>query len=220
MRLSLVGMSGSGKSSWSGKLSRSGFRRICCDELIAAKLGDELGPMGDSIDAVGRWMGFPFELHYKEREALYLACEMEVMAQILGKLDKAADDPDQAIVVDTTGSVIYTGERMLSKLRECTTVVHLSTPLEIQKMMLEAYMKKPRPILWRDLFSKRPEETNEQALARCYPQLLANRELQYKKIAHVTISYTKHSNAGFSVEEFLSEAGFHLGHLPGETKAQ
>jgi shikimate kinase len=220
MRLSLVGMSGSGKSFWSGKLSRSGFRRICCDELIAARLGNELGPMGGSIEAVGRWMGFPFEPNYKEREARYLACEMEVMAKILGKLDKVADNPEKAIVVDTTGSVIYTGERMLAKLRECSTVVHLSTPLEIQKMMLETYMKKPRPVLWRDMFSKRPEESNEQALARCYPQLLASRELQYKKLAHVTISYYQHRKTGFGLEAFLSEVGFHLAHLIGETKAQ
>ncbi len=220
MRLSLVGMSGSGKSFWSGKLSRAGFRRFCCDELIAARLGDELGPGGSSIDVVGRWMGFPFEPHYKEREAAYLSCEMEVMAKILEKLEKVADNPDKAIVVDTTGSVIYTGERMLSRLRECTIVVHLSTPLEIQKMKLETYMKKPRPVLWRELFSKRPDESNEQALARCYPKLLASREHQYKELAHVTISYYKHRKAGFGVEDFLREAGFHLTHLPEATGAE
>jgi shikimate kinase len=208
MRLSLVGMSGSGKSFWSGKLSRFGFRRICCDDLIAAGLVGQLGTEGGSIAAVGRWMGFPFDPHYKEREASYLACEMEVMAHILGELSRNAESQEEDIVLDTTGSVIYTGEETLVQLRVCTTVVHLSTPLEIQNVMLHTYMKSPRPVLWRDVFSRRPEETNQQALARCYPQLLASREHQYKKLAHVTISYYKHREAGFEVEEFLGEAGF------------
>jgi shikimate kinase len=207
MRLSLVGMSGSGKSFWSGKLSRAGFRCICCDDLIAAGLGAEFGPTGGSIAAVGRWMGFPFERHYKEREASYLACEVEVMGRILGELSNSEHNPDEDIVVDTTGSVVYTGEKILMQLRKATTVVHLETPLEIQKMMLRTYLKNPRPVLWREVFSRGPEETDEQALARCYPQLLASREQQYKKLAHVTISHYKHRKAEFEVEEFLGEAG-------------
>jgi len=59
MRLSLVGMSGSGKSFWSGKLARSGFTRIGCDDLIAARLVSELGGTHDSVSRVGRWMGLP-----------------------------------------------------------------------------------------------------------------------------------------------------------------
>jgi len=213
MRLSLVGMSGSGKSFWSGRLSRAGFRRFCCDDLIAAGLRTELGPAGGSIAAVGRWMGFPFERQYKEREASYLACEVEVMGQILEELSNSADNPDEDIVVDTTGSVVYTGERTLRKLREATTIVHLETPIEIQKLMLRTYMKNPRPVLWREVFSREPEETNDQALARCYPQLLASREQQYKKLAHVTVSHYKRHKAGFKVEEFLSEAGLRFADL-------
>jgi shikimate kinase len=207
MRLSLVGMSGSGKSFWSGKLSRSGFRRMCCDDFIAARLVEELGSKRGGIAAVGRWMGLPFEPHYRAREAAYLGCEMEVMNQILVEIDTGDDDPDENVVIDTTGSVIYTGEATLTKLRRCSIVVHLSTPIEIQKMMLEAYMKKPRPVLWRNMFAQRPDETTEQALARCYPQLLASRERQYEALAHVTISYYEHRRAGFGVAEFLTRAG-------------
>ena len=207
MRLSLVGMSGSGKSYWSKKLSKSGFRRYCCDDLIAARLVMDLGKKHGSIGTVGKWMGFPFEPQYKEREAKYLACETEVMSQILGELAKAEDHPGKNIVVDTTGSVIYTSEAILARLRDCTIVVHLSTPLEIQKVKLDSYIRKPRPVLWRDLFMRKPGETNEQALARCYPLLLASRETQYKNLAHVTISYYRHRTGRFGVEDFLHDAG-------------
>jgi len=207
MRLSLVGMSGSGKSFWSKKLLRWGFLRICCDDLIASRLVPDLGKGVDSVAVVGGWMGFPYETRYREREAAYLACEMEVMTELLERLEKSEGGTGERIVVDTTGSVIYVGEEILKKLRNLTTVVHLATPLEIQKLMFEAYVKKPRPILWREAFSKGSDEDNAQALARCYPQLLANREWRYEKLAHVTISYYHHHRAGFSVDEFLSSAG-------------
>jgi shikimate kinase len=207
MRLSLVGMSGSGKSFWSGKLARSGFHRIGCDDLIATRLVAELGSTHSGITKVGRWMGLPFEPHYPEREASYLACEMEVMNQILAEFDAVGDGPDVNTVIDTTGSVIYTGEAILTKLRRCSTVVHLSTPIEIQKAMLKMYTKKPRPVLWRNMFTLQPGETAEHALARCYPLLLATRERQYEALAHVTISYYTHRRAGFGVREFLITAG-------------
>ena len=207
MRLSLVGMSGSGKSFWSKKLFRCGFVRFCCDDLIAARLSPELGKMADSIAAVGSWMGFPFEPRYKEREAAYLACEMEVMTELLQALGKSEEGAGERIVVDTTGSVIYVGDENLAKLRSLTTIVHLATPLEIQKVMLEAYVKEPRPVLWREMFLKRSDEDDAQALARCYPKLLATRERHYEKLAHVTISYHHHRRAGFGVEDFLIDAG-------------
>jgi shikimate kinase len=206
MRIALVGMSGSGKSFWSKRLTRSRFRCFCCDDLIAAKLFPEARKRDGSIAAVGRWMGFPFEPAYKEREAAYLACETAVMIELLQGLDNLEGDLQEKIVIDTTGSVIYTGAETLAKLRRLTTIVHLATPLEIQQRKLEAYVKQPRPILWRDLFVKRPEETNAQAMARCYPELLTSREGQYEKLAHVTISYYHHRREGFSVEEFLRDA--------------
>jgi shikimate kinase len=205
MRIALVGMSGSGKSFWSKRLSRSSFRCFCCDDLIAARLFPQARKRDGSIAAVGRWMGFPFEPPYKEHEAAYLACEMAVMAELLDTFGSRGEGLAEDIVVDTTGSVIYTGEETLMKLRRHTTVVHLATPLEIQKKMLEAYVKQPRPVLWRDRFIRRPDETNAQAMARCYPELLASREGQYEKLAHVTISYYRHRRAGFSVEEFLHD---------------
>lgn len=205
MRLSLIGMAGSGKSYWSMKLFEHGFRRFCCDDLIAAKLDPELTRPGGTTMELGQWMGFPYEPHYRERESKYLACEIEVLTEILDYLESRNSNPEEQIVVDTTGSVIYTGERTLRKLRRYTTVIYLSIPPEVREQLLKAYISNPHPMLWRDVFSKEPDETEQEALARCYPRLVAARERSYEHYANMTIDYYRRSEEGFGVNDLLHE---------------
>ena len=61
MRISLIGMAGAGKTYWSIKLAQQGFRRFCCDDLIAAKLAPDLKRPDGSTMGMGEWMGFPYE---------------------------------------------------------------------------------------------------------------------------------------------------------------
>ena len=205
MRLSLIGMAGSGKSYWSTRLFEHGFRRFCCDDLIAAKLDPELTRPDGSTMELGQWMGFPYEPHYRERESKYLACEIEVLTEILDYLESRNSDPEEKIVVDTTGSVIYTGKRILRKLCQYTTVIYLSIPPEVREQLLKAYISSPHPMLWRDVFSKEPDETEQEALARCYPRLVAARERSYEHYANMTIDYCIRSEEGFGVNDLLHE---------------
>jgi len=204
MRLSLIGMAGSGKSYWSMKLVEHGFRRFCCDDLIAAKLDPELTrPDGTTIE-LGQWMGFPYEPHYRERESKYLAYEIEVLTEILEYLESRKSNPEEKIVLDTTGSVIYTGERILRRLRRYTTVIYLSIPPEVRGQMLKAYVSNPHPMLWRNVFSKDPDETEQEALARCYPRLVVARERLYEHYANLSIDYYRRSEEGFGVSDLLN----------------
>ena len=203
MRLSLIGMAGTGKSHWSKKLAGHGFSRFCCDDLIAKRLAPELTRPDGTAMEMGEWMGFPYEPQYKEREAKYMAYEIEVLTEIFELLESGEMDSEEDIVVDTTGSVIYTGEEILGRLRQHTTIVYLSTPPELQEKMLKAYVSKPGPVLWRDMFSKEPHETNEQALARCYAELLLFRQRLYEQYADVTIDYYTRSQEDFGVSDFL-----------------
>jgi len=157
---------------------------------------------GTALD-LGEWMGFPYEPRYKEREDKYLACEIEVIDEILGYL--SGNNPREKVVVDTTGSVIYTGKNMLERLKSNSTVVHLTTPPEVKERMLRVYLDQPRPVLWRDVFSKKRGETNEEALARCYPRLLFSRQRLYEQCADVTIDYYVRNRKGFGVKDFLGE---------------
>jgi len=203
MRISLIGMAGSGKSYWSIKLAQHGFRRFCCDDLIAAKLApDLLGPDGATMD-MGEWMGFPYEHHHIKHESTYLAYETKVLIEILEYLEHHNNTPEENIVVDTTGSVIYTGEEILQKLCRYTTVIYLLTPPEVQEQLLNAYISRPHPMLWRDSFSKKAGETSQEALARCYPQLLSARERLYARYADVEINYYRRNEKGFGMTDFL-----------------
>ncbi|HJO62766.1 MAG TPA: shikimate kinase [Desulfobacterales bacterium] len=205
MRLSLIGMAGSGKSYWSMKLAEHGFRRFGCDELIAEKLAHELfGSDGRSIET-GEWMGFPYERQYKKHESKYLAYEKRVLSEILYYLQNPKIDRDEHIVVDTTGSVIYTGREMMEKLRQNTIVIFLSTPPEVQKQLLNAYITNLHPMLWRDVFHKKPNETNQKALARCYPRLFSERERLYFRYADFTIDYHSCRKDGFGANDFLNK---------------
>ena len=203
MRLSFIGMSGSGKSYWSARLAQQGYRHFCCDALIAAKLAPELIRPDESRMTMGEWMGLPYQPQYAEREAQYLACEMAVLEEILTCIEREVGGCEWDVIVDTTGSVIYTGRELLNKLRRYTTVVHMATPPEIQERMLALYLANMRPVLWQGMFEKRPGETNEAALARCYPNLLSSRERLYERLADVTVGYDERNREGFGVDDLL-----------------
>ena len=192
------------------KLAAHGFRRFCCDDLIAAELAPELSRPDGTIMSLGEWMGFPYESWYEEKEAKYLGCEIEVLRRILEHLEHPESIPDKDLVIDTTGSVIYTGENILAGLRRHTTVVHIATPPAVQEQMLKAYVANQRPVLWRSLFSKQPNETNEEALARCYPGLLLARERLYERYSDVTIDYYQAIESGFGLHDLLELIGTSL----------
>jgi shikimate kinase len=215
MRLSFIGMSGSGKSYWSAKLAQRGYRHFCCDALIATRLAPELIRPDESRMTMGEWMGFPYQPQYAEREARYLACEMAVMEEILTCIEREVGGCEWNVIVDTTGSVIYTGRELLGDLRRYTTVVHMATPPEVQKRMLALYLANMRPVLWQGMFEKRPGETNETALARCYPKLLASREGLYERLADVTVGYDERNREGFGVDDLLQVIVERLGVLLG-----
>jgi len=186
IKLSFIGMSGSGKSHWSHKLAGAGFRAIRVDDLIEQKLAPELAAGGyRGIGGVAAWMGWPDQPAYREREQKYLACEVESMNESLNKIEKSGDE---GIILDTTGSVTYTGDAICRRMQNLTTVVYLAAAPEEEKILIARYLSDPKPVLWGDQFSMRPGETPKDAVARCYPQLIAYRKKLYEKYAHRTVS--------------------------------
>lgn len=207
MKISLIGMSNSGKTHWSTKLSQElekiGFVRFCCDESIKAKLDKEMTKLGFSgIHALAKWMGQPYEKRYKVTSYRYQQFEKEVVEEFLNKVKHMP--PSQNVVIDTTGSVIYLGDTIMNRLKKLTTIVYLDTPDSVQKQMYENYIKNPKPVIWGDSFKQKRGESNLETLSRCYPKLLAFRTKRYKKFADITFDYHLVRRPNFSVEEFLN----------------
>ena len=205
MRLSFIGMSGTGKSHWSSQLVEQGYQRFCCDDLIEQRLEPDLTTADGVTVPMGQWMGFPYEAHYPQREAKYLQLEVEILNEILAYLETNPESCAGNIVIDTTGSVIYTGSDLLERLQQLTTLVYLDTPLAVQERMRSAYCADPAPVVWGDKFNQQPGESHEAALARCYPELLASRTREYKKWADITLDYHQLRQPTFTVADFLDE---------------
>jgi shikimate kinase len=185
LRLALIGMSGAGKTFWSRVLASAGHPAISCDDKIEQRLASRLEAGGYSgINGVAAWMGWPDSPPYAERESQYLSDEIAVVEGVLGDL---ARSPEKSLVLDTTGSVIYTGNHHLMRLRKLMTVVHLAASPQEQQLLIERYLNDPKPVLWRGAFQPKDGETPRQTVARCYPNLISARRQSYAALAHCTI---------------------------------
>jgi shikimate kinase len=201
-RLALIGMSGAGKTFWAKKLAAAGWPAVSCDDLIEKKLSDELARGGHTgINGVAAWMGWPDNPAYAEREAQYLAQEIAALDEVLTQLEKW---PDQSLVLDTTGSVIYTGNNLLLRLRKRMTVVHLAASAQEQQLLVERYLDDPKPVLWRGAFQPRSGEVPRETVARCYPALIAARRQSYHALAHYTLEVAALYDPALDAAAFLA----------------
>jgi len=200
MKVSLIGMSGSGKTYWAKKLKAKGFTYFCCDDLIEKKLGFELQQLGYAgIADVASWMGQPFDSYYPTRSQQYLDFEKDAIDEIYDNLETISETDN--VVIDTTGSVIYTSNK--KKLSELTKIVYLEVPLIVTKEMYKLYLKDPKPVIWGNSFSKKNGETDMDALRRCYPKLLDFRVKKYEQLAGRTLNYYRLRTENFGVEDFI-----------------
>lgn len=198
--ITLIGMSNVGKSWWREKFARSNYKTVCCDDLIEQKLAPFLQKQGFSgIRDVAKWMGYPFDPQYQENSALYLRCENEVMEEILERLSMG-----RKLVVDTTGSVIYTEPRIRSLIQLHSNVVLLDTSCEAVRDLCERYVLEPKPVIWSPgTYSPFPGEDPIAALGRCYPDLLFCRREAYLEMAHRILDYELFRSPGFRVQDFV-----------------
>ncbi len=201
LRIALIGMSGTGKTFWTKKLAESGVAAISCDDRIEEKLAPRLAAGGYAgINGVAAWMGWPDSSTYAEREAEYLAEEIHTLDEALVQLEK---QPEKALVLDTTGSVIYTGNHLLMRLRRQMTIVYLAaSALELQ-VLIERYLNDPKPVLWRGAFQPKPGETSRETVARCYPPLIEARRQSYEALAHCTLQVSALRDVSLNADAFL-----------------
>ena len=213
LRLALIGMSGAGKTFWTRQIAAAGHQAICCDERIEARLASKLAEGGfTGINGVAAWMGWPDSPTYAERESLYLAEEIAALDEALAGLEK---NPGQELILDTTGSVIYTGNNLLMRLRRHTTVVYLAASPQERQLLIERYLSDPKPVLWRGAFQPRSGESPRETVARCYPAVIAARRQSYEALAHCTIPIAELREMPQTAEAFLERVHQGLKLRPG-----
>ena len=201
IKLSFIGMSGSGKSHWAQKLAGAGFRVISIDDRIEKKLASALATGGHrGIGGVAAWMGWPDDPAYREREKKYLECEVKAMGEALDEIQASGEE---GTILDTTGSVVYTGEEICRRMQNLTTVVYLEASRAEEELLIARYLSDPKPVLWGDQFVQRSGETTHDAIARCYPQLIAHRRKLYERYAHRVVSMDLLRDANLNARGFL-----------------
>lgn len=213
LRVALIGMSGSGKTFWAKRLAESGRPSVSCDDRIEQRLRSRLAVGGNAgTNGVAAWMGWPDSDTYLERESQYLAEEIAALDELLTELER---DSSRELVVDTTGSVIYTGNNLLMRLRRQMTVVYLAASPAEQQLLIERYLTDPKPVLWRGAFQPRKGETPHETVARCYPALITARRQSYQALAHCTLPVAElretSGDASLDAAAFLDKIGQQLG---------
>ena len=201
VRLALIGMSGAGKTFWTKKLAESGVPAISCDDRIEQKLAPRLAVGGYAgINGVAAWMGWPDSATYAERESEYLTAEIHTLDEVLTGLDKQRE---KSLVLDTTGSVIYTGNNLLMRLRRQMKIVYLAASAEEQQLLIERYLSDPKPVLWRGAFQPKPKDSPRETVAHCYPALIAARRQSYEALAHCTLQVAALRDGSLDATAFL-----------------
>ena len=201
-KLALIGMSGAGKSYWSKKMEEKGYRWYHCDEMIAERLGPELIDKGNTTLNLAKWMGQPFSEGYIKAEKLYLELEEAVVEHICNELEQSTDI-NSPIVIDTTGSLIYVQKKILNRLRSLTKILYLGVPEEKHEQLFENFIKDPKPVIWEGKFKPRKGENKQDALRRCYKDLLSFRNKRYRLLADYVLDYSFHQSPHREVEDLL-----------------
>jgi hypothetical protein len=201
LRLALIGMSGTGKTFWSKRLAQTGSPAFCCDDRIEQRLRTRLGGGFAGTTGVASWMGWPDSPSYAQREAEYLAQEIATLDEVLTDLER---NRSRELILDTTGSVIYTGNNLLLRLRRQMTIVYLAASSAEQQLLIQRYLTDPKPVLWRGAFQPKKGETPRETVARCYPTLIAARRQSYEALAHCTVPVAELRDATLDATAFLA----------------
>jgi len=130
---------------------------------------------------------------FKSKENKYLDIEKKFMAEKF----------PHGVILDLTGSAIYHTYE-LERIKRTGLIICLKTSKEAQQEMFETYINDPKPVCWGSIFQKNYDESDEEALKRCYPILLEYRELLYEKYADVTFPFEVHKNI-HNPEDFVEE---------------
>lgn len=233
--LTLIGMSGVGKTWLSHRLSAWGWGYYFCDhkigtdflggELAAPVTPENLSALSNFVGKVGNPAQGGLALtEFKRRQKLYYDAECRALAEATLAADRSASN----FVIDSTGSLCeIADDALLEKLGAKTVFVYIKTGPEDRKDVLERARKYPKPLFfppgdfdgWLAEYMagegiKTVEAINPDDFARwIFPRLFESRLPKYQRLADlygVTIPARTFREIG-SEEEFLERIAEALG---------
>lgn len=237
--VTLIGMSGAGKTHISCQLDKWGWNNYSCDYEIGAKyLKAELDTFAsdqemsaENISALMEYLGrlgnpdlggCSLDL-FKQRQKAYYDAELTAL-DVMGEAMAKTDAP---FVHDSTGSIVEIEEEdVISRVGEKTMFVYLKTGEEEEKEVLQRARDYPKPLFFPksfldekiDLYMKEAnlgsvDEFIPDEFSRwVFPLLFEARKPKYQRLADlygVTISAAKFKNLESS-EQFISIIADHL----------
>jgi hypothetical protein len=237
--ITLMGMSGVGKTHTSCMLARHGWFHYSCDLEIGTRyLGDELVKTlnrPNSVTAedlsmlseyVGRLGVLPLG-EFKRRQKQYYDAECQSLARLQGVVRQAHVDGFTQVVNDSTGSMCeIDNETLIASVDENSLIVYIKANEDEEKLVLKRAQTYPKPMFfsperfdfWVDQFlSERgiasTHDMNADEFSRwVFPRLFENRLPKYQRIADtygVTIPSEAFRSVG-SADEFLNVIRAHL----------
>lgn len=191
LKLAFIGMSNIGKSYTAMRLAtKYDFSLIEVDKIIWENLGH------DSMDAFADWQGHPYTDGYAEREKHSIALETDATR-------KALKTTKRNPMIDTTGSVIYTDDDVLSLLKQNYYVVYIEAMEDHLERLKVQYFKQPKPLVWAGHYKKLEGKTETESILDCYPKLLTSRGKAYAQQADITLPSTMILNPHVSIEDIF-----------------
>jgi len=179
LKLAFIGMSNIGKSYTAKRLKDAyGFHRIEVDTIIWEGLGY------DTMAELAAWQGQPYEDGYAEREAESLRLEKQACHKAM---DIGLGSTLGNVIIDTPGSVIYTGDDTLERLKSEYLVVHIKAGPDDFHRLEREYFERPKPLIWAGHFKASDSLTDLENIRACYPHLLAARAKLYAALSDITL---------------------------------
>ena len=227
--VTLIGMSGVGKTHNACKLEELGWRNYSGDYVIGSKfLKHELESLEsfspDNIEILFDYLGrpgnpdqggFPLQKFRRRQKTYYYA---ECLS--LDLVEQEIEDTDKNFVHDSTGSLCeIRDEELMEQVGQQTLFVYLKASEEIEKTVLQRAFDEPKPLYFpKDFLMERVnefvkeqgansiEDINPDDFSRwVFPKLFESRKPKYQKLADmygVTIPAKEFENLQSS-EEFI-----------------
>lgn len=190
LRVAFIGMSNIGKSFRSTQISElKNYGRYEVDAVMGQAMGIS------DMNTFAGWLSFPYSSGFAERQSYYLEKEKEMTLAV-------ASQQENSLLLDTTGSLIYLDQDVWTYLQKNFLVVMLDAAESMIHQMTTLYFQRPKPLIWGDIYTQKEGESEEEALKRCYPELLKYRRKKYFELSDIVIPGEISANENISPERF------------------